>query len=87
MTYQYCANFKTKLEKYIEQHLYEDDKSLALCFLKTYPDILADIIGTLCYMNYQSVESLMHKINVKDYYLETLNGWITGTIYEDRIDY
>lgn len=74
MTYKYCANFKTKLEKYIEPHLYEDDKSPILCFLKTYLDIPADIIGALCYMNYQSVESLMHKINVKDYYLETLGG-------------
>ena len=73
----------TTLEKYIEPHPYEDDKSLVLGFLKTRPDILADIIGTLCYMNYQSVESLIHKISVKDYYLETLKGWITGATYKD----
>lgn len=82
-TYQYCVNYKIELEKYIERHPYEDDKSLVLGFLKAHPDILADIIGKLCYMNYQSVESLMHKINVKDYYLETLKGWITGTTYKD----
>lgn len=35
----------TTLEKYIEQHPYEDDKSLVLGFLKTHPDVLADIIG------------------------------------------
>lgn len=73
----------TTLEKYIEQHPYEDDKSLVLGFLKTHPDILAETISTLCMMNYRSVESLMHKINVKDYYLETLKGWITGTTYKD----
>lgn len=82
-TYQYCASFKTELEKYIEQHPYEDDKSLVLGFLKTHPDILAETISTLCMMNYKSVESLMHKINVKDYYLETLKGWITGKTYKD----
>lgn len=82
-TYQYCAKCKTELEKYIEQHPYEDDKSLVLGFLKTHPDILAETISTLCMMNYRSVESLMHKINVKDYFLETLKGWITGTTYKD----
>lgn len=82
-TYQYCANYRTDLEKYIEQHPYDLDEELIMGFLKTHPDILASVIGKLCYMNYKSVESLMHKINVKDYYLETLKGWITGTTYKD----
>lgn len=82
-TYQYCANFKTELEKYIEHHPYDDDRSLILGFLKTHPDILAETISTLCMMNYKSVESLMHKVNVKDYCLATLKGWITGTTYKD----
>lgn len=73
------------LKEYIDKYspFSFSDEELIIGFLKSRPDVLAETISTLCMMNYKSVESLMHKINVKDYYLETLKGWITGKTYKD----
>ena len=75
------------LIEYIDKYRYMEsafsDEEFIIDFLKSRPDVLANIISTLCLMNYKSVLSLEHKVRVKDEYLNCLKDWAQGKIHKD----